>query len=365
MTTGSRYIHIMTISTWVAMLTILLPLRAEENDVDKHRRICKARKKKIENLVGDFNGDSVMVIYSSPHEEELLYYTNRPELLENVREKINEGELVDLFAQERYDQGNLLTLPSKPLDEMGVRDLKPLASTITKEFATLAEYPQSLPGYQHPERKPSWWPQSVTWQASALQKTGKDGLIAVIRACYEYFGVRSELTHPPEVTNDTSTQLPEDNATPSLVHTASQTVDITAEPESESPVNQSFNMCDTEESDYPLSPEGETCNLMPVFADRSNIMEASNTMDTSTNNDHSSLTEMRPAIPVESHEVYQEELPGTSGDFGINTPNRIQPTIGTPLAEVFAPPSTYLQTQIVQTRSRARKLQFTLGRNEF
>ena len=65
------------------------------------KKVSKKKKKKINQATQQLGpGDSVLVIYSSCHDKELNYYTNRQDLLDFVKGSLDLDKLVNLFSNE-------------------------------------------------------------------------------------------------------------------------------------------------------------------------------------------------------------------------------------------------------------------------
>ena len=96
------------------------------------------------------------------------------------------------------EQGRLLTLPPKPIQDMDFKPAKIFTQSMMKEFAVLTNRPMGRPGFINPDMRPSWWPTSIPWEDRVLQLgRKKDDFLLIIRACFSYFKVQSHLIGYP------------------------------------------------------------------------------------------------------------------------------------------------------------------------
>ena len=175
----------------------------ERASLRQSKKNAKAAKSLVEKFIQDMKAlgkgeEQFLVISTSCHDKTLNYQSTSTSFEDYIKSKVDYAELESLFYEVIAEQGRLLTLPPKPIQDMDFKPAKIFTQSMMKEFAVLTNRPNCRPGFINPDMRPSWWPTSIPWQDRVLQVgRKKDDFLLIIRACFSYFKVQSHLIGYP------------------------------------------------------------------------------------------------------------------------------------------------------------------------
>ena len=83
---------------------------------------------------------------------------------------------------------------------MHQRPLRTFVTRMMNQYATITKKPKNKPGYNQPDMKPSWWPSTSEWYhpKGTIQYANLDSLRAIVRHCFNHFGIQSDFVPPLE-----------------------------------------------------------------------------------------------------------------------------------------------------------------------
>ena len=163
-----------------------------------HRREQAKEEKTVKNTAENVQlPRSIISIYTDGETNSFKFFTNNSAFCEQVKALLPQHLFNNFFVN---DTTTFFSHPEEPIMTMHQRPLRSFVTRMMNQYAIITKKPKNKPGYNQPEMKPSWWPSTSEWYhpKGTIQYANVDSLRAIVRHCFNHFGIQSDFVPPLE-----------------------------------------------------------------------------------------------------------------------------------------------------------------------